>query len=215
MTVLSQVQELKDFSCSSLSLDTSSLSLHIRLFQGAVSSGWCAEHSLVCCHSLLGCMTSCYEAETHKSILGLNQDASGDLNVTPEVNSNTPAAAAYRPSHFHVQHSIIPMSCVGFWSCSLTFLPTEICEQVIHSLAETIPRILWMLHDPVVFSPFPVAAASIATFGTEPSTRLLISSAIKKKKIYKSFHHSFHISKRNTLGAPYIHRKAHMATDYK
>lgn len=72
MTVLSQVQELEDFSCSSLSLDTSSLSLHIRLFQGAVSSGWCAEHSLVCCHSLLGCMTSCYEAETHKSILGLN-----------------------------------------------------------------------------------------------------------------------------------------------
>lgn len=71
-TVLSQAQELEDFSCSSLPLETSPLSVHTGLFHGAMSSGWCAEHSLICCHSLLGCMTSCYGAEAHKSILGLN-----------------------------------------------------------------------------------------------------------------------------------------------
>lgn len=71
MTVLSQVQESEDFSCSTLPLNTSSLSLYIRLLHRTVSTGWYAA-ALICCHSLLGCMTSCYEAETHKSITGLN-----------------------------------------------------------------------------------------------------------------------------------------------
>lgn len=108
-------------------------------------------------------------------------DASGNVNVTPEVNSNTPAAAAYRPSHSHAHHGIIPTSSVGFWSHPSHFSPLKFVSKLSIPKLKTIHRIFRMIHDSVVFSPFLVAAASIATFGTEPYSRLLINSVIEKK----------------------------------
>lgn len=55
-----------------------------------------------------------------------------------------------------------------------------------------------------VFGPFFVAAASITKFGTEPSTRLLISSVIKNNN--KSL---LHTQKKHPWGTPhstYAHR---------
>lgn len=167
----------KNFSCPFLSLDTS-LSLHIPLPPQKCEHQVVCSSSLACCHSLLGCMTSSYEAETHKSIIGLNHwtlpviwtwllkliqyySSSCILSLTP------PCALQHNPcKHCWLLASLPHVSPLKFVS-QLSTLSWKLFIVLSRR------SMIWQCS-----GPFFVAAASTATFGIEPYSRLLINSII-------------------------------------